>query len=56
MILVGDSSQLPPIGRGRVFAEIVDWLSAEQPDSIIWLKTNIRQLEKPVEQVRHRNP
>lgn len=45
VILVGDSSQLPPIGRGRVFAEIVDWLSAEQPDSIIWLKTNIRQLE-----------
>ena len=31
LILVGDAGQLPPIGRGRVFADLIKWLSAERP-------------------------
>ena len=26
LVLVGDPSQLPPIGRGRLFADVIDWL------------------------------
>lgn len=45
MILVGDPNQLPPIGRGRSFADIVEWLTAEHPDCIETLQQNLRQLE-----------
>jgi ATP-dependent exoDNAse (exonuclease V) alpha subunit len=36
---------LPPIGRGRVFADIIDWLEANQPESVGHLTVNIRQME-----------
>ena len=26
LILVGDPNQLPPIGKGKVFSEIIEWL------------------------------
>ena len=50
LILVGDPNQLPPIGCGRVFADIIDYLSANEPDSVATLKDNLRLLEnrKPV--------
>lgn len=44
LILVGDPGQLPPIGRGRVFADIIKWLSAEYPSNLGRLKRNLRQL------------
>jgi hypothetical protein len=45
LILVGDPNQLPPIGCGRVFADIIDYLSENEPDSIATLKDNLRLLE-----------
>lgn len=45
LILVGDPNQLPPIGRGRVFADVIDWLSADQPESLGMLEINMRQME-----------
>jgi len=45
LIFVGDPNQLPPIGRGRVFADIIDWLQEHNPESVGLLTTNIRQME-----------
>ena len=45
LILVGDPNQLPPIGFGRVFADIIDYLSSNEPDSIATLTDNLRLLE-----------
>jgi exodeoxyribonuclease V alpha subunit len=44
LILVGDPGQLPPIGRGRVFADVVKWLAADHTESLGRLKRNLRQL------------
>ena len=49
LILIGDPNQLPPIGRGRVFADTIDWLKAEYPDNVGILTDNIRQLVNTVE-------
>ena len=48
-ILIGDPNQLPPIGRGRVFADVIQWLSDKQNISIARLEHNLRQLENRVE-------
>jgi len=46
LIFVGDPSQLPPIGIGRVFADLIDWLQDEGlDDSMATLETNMRQIE-----------
>ncbi len=45
LIFVGDPNQLPPIGRGRVFADLIDWLLESNPESVGFLETNIRQME-----------
>jgi hypothetical protein len=45
LILVGDPNQLPPIGRGKVFVDVIDWLLGQQPDSVGRLEINIRQME-----------
>ena len=44
LILVGDPGQLPPIGRGRVFADVIKWMSAAHPTNLGRLKRNLRQL------------
>ena len=49
LILVGDPNQLPPIGRGKVFSDIIEWLGDEYPDNIGKLTDNIRQLQNEVE-------
>jgi len=49
LILVGDPSQLPPIGRGRVFADLIDWMGANHPISLGELNMNIRHLENRLE-------
>lgn len=46
---MGDPNQLPPIGRGRVFDDTIQWLAEKQPTSIARLKQNLRQLENAVE-------
>ena len=47
LVLVGDPNQLPPIGRGRVFADTIEWLSSK-PSCVAELKHNLRQLENEV--------
>ena len=44
-ILVGDPNQLPPIGKGRVFADTITWLRQNYPNSVGELKVNLRQME-----------
>lgn len=44
LILVGDPNQLPPIGRGRVFADVIDFIRQEAPESMATLVKNLRQL------------
>lgn len=44
LILVGDPNQLPPIGRGRVFADVIHWLGEDQPESLATLQNNLRQM------------
>jgi hypothetical protein len=43
LILVGDPGQLPPIGRGRVFADIIKWLAKKRPEHLGRLQRNLRQ-------------
>ena len=49
LILIGDPNQLPPIGRGRVFADTIAWLKAEYPENVGILTDNIRQLVNVVD-------
>lgn len=49
LILVGDPGQLPPIGRGRLFADIIKWLASEYPDNLGRLESNLRLLLNRVE-------
>ena len=48
LVLVGDPNQLPPIGRGRVFADTIEWLSNRPSPSVAKLEHNLRQLENEV--------
>lgn len=48
LILVGDSNQLPPIGRGKVFSDIIEWLQRDYPANVGELKHNIRQMENRI--------
>jgi ATP-dependent exoDNAse (exonuclease V) alpha subunit len=49
LIFIGDPNQLPPIGVGKVFADVITWMRTEQPESIAELTTNIRQMENQIE-------
>lgn len=49
LILVGDPNQLPPIGRGKVFADTIDWLKTNYKNNIGKLEDNIRHLANEVE-------
>ena len=49
LILIGDPNQLPPIGRGKVFAETIEWLKDEYPDNVGTLTYNIRQRVNEIE-------
>ncbi len=49
LILVGDPGQLPPIGRGRVFADVLNWLESEYPANLGRLRQNLRLLRGKVE-------
>jgi exodeoxyribonuclease V alpha subunit len=44
LIFVGDPNQLPPIGTGKVFADLIDWLRHEMPEHVAELMTNMRQI------------
>lgn len=53
LILIGDPNQLPPIGRGKVFADTIEWLNSEYNGNVGTLMDNIRQLENTVENRGH---
>ncbi len=44
LVLVGDPGQLPPIGRGRVFADVIRWMASLHPPHLGKLTRNLRQL------------
>jgi len=48
LILVGDPNQLPPIGRGKVFADIIDFLNDIDEALVGRLSINVRQMENRV--------
>lgn len=48
LFLVGDPNQLPPIGRGKVFAEVIDWLQEQKPECLGNLEINMRQMENRI--------
>lgn len=49
LIIVGDPNQLPPIGRGKVFADLIDWLREHHPDNVGELTVNLRQMGNRLE-------
>lgn len=49
LVLVGDPNQLPPIGRGRVFADIIEFIREIDPDAYGQLTVNMRQMENRAE-------
>ena len=44
LFFVGDPNQFPPIGTGKVFADLIDWLKDDMPEHVGELETNMRQL------------
>ena len=48
LILVGDPNQLPPIGKGKVFSEIIEWLRHNFTENLGVLNINVRQLENKI--------
>ena len=45
IIFVGDPNQLPPIGRGKVFADVINYIIKTFPENYGKLHINIRQME-----------
>ncbi|MEQ8192598.1 MAG: AAA family ATPase, partial [Candidatus Eremiobacterota bacterium] len=45
LILVGDPNQLPPIGRGKIFSDIINWIEEHNPECLGHLDINMRQME-----------
>ena len=46
LILVGDPNQLPPIGPGRPFVDIVAWLEEHHPECVATLRTTMRTADE----------
>ena len=49
LIFVGDPNQIPPIGRGKVFNDIITWMISDCPGNLGKLDINVRQLENRVQ-------
>jgi len=45
LIFVGDYNQLPPIGIGKPFVDIVNWIKINYPENIVVLSPNLRGIE-----------
>ncbi|MFP7297002.1 AAA family ATPase [Neobacillus niacini] len=43
IIFIGDPNQLPPIGAGRPFVDLINYLENAYPDKVATLKTEMRQ-------------
>jgi len=44
IIFIGDPNQLPPIGAGRPFVDLIDFFKKNRPENIAELKTEMRQV------------
>ena len=49
LIFVGDPNQLPPIGIGTVFVDLLGWLRRSFPGNVGILRTSVRQLLNRIE-------
>ncbi|WP_299273441.1 AAA family ATPase [uncultured Psychroserpens sp.] len=49
VIFVGDPNQLPPIGKGKVFADVIEFIQSIDPEAYGFLKFNMRQMENRVD-------
>lgn len=43
IIFIGDPNQLPPIGAGRPFVDLINYLESTYPNKVATLKTEMRQ-------------
>lgn len=43
IIFIGDPNQLPPIGAGRPFVDLINYLESNYPEKVATLKTEMRQ-------------
>ncbi|CAN7382571.1 AAA family ATPase [Rossellomorea sp. LjRoot5] len=43
IIFIGDPNQLPPIGAGRPFVDLINYLKVVHPEQVATLKTEMRQ-------------
>lgn len=43
IVFIGDPNQLPPIGAGRPFVDLINYLNTTHPDKVATLKTEMRQ-------------
>lgn len=50
LVFVGDPNQLPPIGTGKVFADLIDWFHHDMPEHVAELTVNMRQLHNRLTQ------
>lgn len=49
IIFVGDPNQLPPIGKGKVFADTIEFIKAIDDEAYGHLKDNMRQMENRID-------
>ena len=49
IIFVGDPNQLPPIGKGKVFSDIIDFIQSIDEEAYGYLKLNMRQMENRID-------
>lgn len=48
IIFIGDVNQLPPIGIGKIFSDIINYLRENHPESLGVLRSNLRQVENKI--------
>lgn len=49
LIFVGDPNQLPPIGKGKVFKETIEFVKSAEPEAYGLLEHNMRQMENRID-------
>jgi exodeoxyribonuclease V alpha subunit len=49
IIFVGDPNQLPPIGKGKVFADTIEFIKAIDDEAYGHLRDNMRQMENRID-------
>lgn len=49
IVFVGDPNQLPPIGRGKVFADTIEFIKAIDDEAYGHLRDNMRQMENRID-------